>query len=133
MTSNYQANRGTSKYHNVRVESGGLQFDSKAEAARYRELVLLQDAGEISELQHHPKYLLVPGYNKPDGTHVRAIWYEGDAGYIEGGQKVCEDVKGGDPEKGARRGNGTITDIFLLKRKILGWKYPDIDFRIVWY
>jgi len=108
-----------SKYRNVPVESGGMRFDSKAEAAYWRDLVLLQDAGEISGLKFHPKYLLMPGYNKPDGEHVRAIWYEGDMEYVEQCKTVCADVK------------GVETDVFKIKAKLMGYYHPDIELRIV--
>ena len=36
------------KYHNRKVAIDGILFDSKKEAGRYQELLLLQQAGEIS-------------------------------------------------------------------------------------
>lgn len=39
------------KYGNKRAESNGLVFDSKLEAACYEQLVLLERAGEIQDLQ----------------------------------------------------------------------------------
>lgn len=117
----YPASRGTGKYHNTPVEDGGIRFDSKAEAARYAELLMLQKAGVISDLKHHPTYVIMDGYNKRDGTHVRPINYEGDYFYIENGQQVVEDVKS----------KGTITQVFQLKRKLFERQYPEIDFRLV--
>jgi len=34
------------KYHSTRVEIDGIKFDSKAEAERYQELKLLEQAGD---------------------------------------------------------------------------------------
>ena len=107
------------KYHNTPVVIDGLRFDSKRELARYRELVLLRDAGVISDLVIHPRYTVMDGYNRKDGTHVTAITYTGDFEYIENGQKVVEDVK------------GVETQVFRIKRKLFERCYPGIDFRIV--
>lgn len=43
------------KYHNEKVAVSGITFDSKKEADRYCELLLLQRAGRISELQRQVK------------------------------------------------------------------------------
>ena len=107
------------KYHNTPVVIDGLRFDSKRELARYRELVLLRDAGVISDLVIHPRYTVMDGYNRKDGTHVTAITYVGDFEYIENGQKVVEDVK------------GVETQVFRIKRKLFERCYPSVDFRIV--
>lgn len=48
------------KYHSKKVEVGGIIFDSKKEAKRYSELLLLEKAGAISELQRQVKYILIP-------------------------------------------------------------------------
>lgn len=45
-----------SKYGNRKTEVDGIVFDSKKEAARYQELLLLQRAGEIERLERQPKY-----------------------------------------------------------------------------
>lgn len=44
------------KYRNKKTELDGIVFDSKKEAARWSELLLLQRAGEISQLERQPKY-----------------------------------------------------------------------------
>lgn len=111
--------RGQSKYRNQPVVSGDMRFDSKAEAARWRELVLMQDAGAISELKFHPRYELMPGYNTRHGNHVRPIFYEGDMQYIENGQVVCEDVKGFE------------TEGYKIKAKLMGYHHPDIELRVI--
>ena len=40
-----------SKYRAVKTEVDGITFDSKREAARYMELMLMQRAGEIKRLE----------------------------------------------------------------------------------
>lgn len=74
------------KYGNRKVEQDGYRFDSRREAARYQELVLLERAGQIQDLEVHPKYpLVVEG--------VRIGDYVGDFAYTEAGRRVVEDVK----------------------------------------
>lgn len=70
-----------------RVFEDGIWFDSQAEHRRYRELLLLQRAGEISDLRVHPRYDLTV-----NGTHVCS--YIPDFRYLSrGGAVVVEDVK----------------------------------------
>ena len=45
-----------SKYRAVKTVVDGIRFDSKLEARRWRELVLLQEAGAISLLQRQAKW-----------------------------------------------------------------------------
>lgn len=76
------------KYRNVTVRCDGYTFDSKAEHKRYEELVLLERAGEISQLGVHPLFKL--------GTcgHVLGN-YEADFTYRDrSGAVKVEDVKG---------------------------------------
>ena len=40
-----------SKYHSVKTVVNGIVFDSKKEAKRYYELLLLEKAGEIHDLK----------------------------------------------------------------------------------
>ena len=43
------------KYHNIKTVINGERFDSKKEAARWQELLLLQRAGKISRLNRQVK------------------------------------------------------------------------------
>ena len=108
-----------SKYRNKRVELDGYTFDSKAEARRYGELKLLHQAGEIQELQVHPRYTLLDPF-ECKGVRYRSIVYEGDFEYVENGKRICEDVK------------GKVTAVFALKKKLFVNRYGDsIELRIV--
>ena len=60
-------------------------FASKAEHDRATDLFLLQTAGEISNLEFQPKFILC---DKPK------ITYSADFKYLEGNKIVVEDVKG---------------------------------------
>ena len=50
------------KYNNKPVVDEGIRFDSKKEFARWRELLLLQKAGEISKLERQKKFELQPAF-----------------------------------------------------------------------
>lgn len=67
-------------------QEDGHTFDSKAEHRRYGELKLLLRAGEISELQCHPRYIL-------EVNSKRVTSYKPDFEYIDHGKRVVEDVK----------------------------------------
>jgi hypothetical protein len=77
------------KYGAVRTEVDGIVFDSKAEARRYGDLKLMEQAGEIRELVLQPRYdLTVQG--------VTIGKYIADFAYIDNktGARIVEDVKG---------------------------------------
>lgn len=50
------AKQKASKYGNKKVKEDGYTFDSQAEWRRYRELKLMEAAGRIYGLTHHPSY-----------------------------------------------------------------------------
>ena len=75
------------KFGAIKVTIDGEKFDSKREAARHQELLLLQRAGTIRDLKRQPKYDL-----EVNGQHI--CRYVGDWFYFEGNQRVCEDSKG---------------------------------------
>ena len=77
------------KYGAVKTVVDGITFDSKAEAARYQELKLLEKAGEIGAIFVHPQYTIMV----EDKRICRVIFdfvYEN----IKTGRIVIEDVKG---------------------------------------
>jgi len=107
-----------SKYNARRTEVDGIDFDSAAEAARYVELRVLQAAGDILDLELQPSYTLVPPFTTERGEKVRAIVYRADFRYLDArtNRRIVEDVK------------GMKTDVYKIKRKLLLWRHPDINF-----
>lgn len=87
--------RSGNKYGAKRTTIGTETFDSKAEAARWQELLLLQRARKITDLQRQVRVPLlahgggVIGHYKPD-----FVYYELDE-HGRTTRKVTEDVKGG--------------------------------------
>lgn len=109
-----------SKYKNVKVLSDGITFDSKVEHRRYEQLKLLQAAGEIRELEVHPRFELVPAFTDFNGKKHRRVTYVADFAYLDDrGRRVVEDVK------------GARTRVFNLKYKLLMYHNRALDFRIV--
>lgn len=106
------------KYRNKKVIVDGKEFDSKKEGNRYKELRLLERAGEISNLELQPRFLLQDSFKK-NGRTFRKIEYVADFKYIENGKTIVEDVK------------GMQTDVFKLKHKIFEKVYPDLELRII--
>ena len=91
------------KYNNQPTIMFNLKFDSKAEAARYLQLLSMEQAGEISELEHHVVY--------PLAVNGELICnYESDFRYRQNGAIIVEDVKGG---------NATVTPVYRLKKKLM--------------
>lgn len=67
-----------SKYHAKPVTVDGIRFDSKREAERWQQLLLLYRAGEISNLRRQVPYVLIP---KSD--YGRDIVYRADFVYVD--------------------------------------------------
>ncbi len=104
------------KYRNKRTTTAdGQVFDSLKEARRWNVLQLLQEAGEIMNLQRQVKYVLIPT-QKIDGKIVeRECSYIADFVYTDRmtGELVVEDVKG------YRQANDPAYRIFVIKRKLM--------------
>lgn len=110
------------KYHNVKYYG----FDSKREAQRYSQLKMLEDAGEIHNLQTQVKYELIPKQtvfikriSKKNGKELKplektlehACYYVADFVYYEGEKMVVEDTK------------GFRTKDYVIKRKLMLYRY----------
>lgn len=111
------------KYGNKKVTIDGVTFDSLAEARRYEELCLQVKAGAISDLRLQPRYELQKAFVDSDGVKHRAIVYVADFYYVDYASmsRIVEDVKG----------KGVITPVFLIKKKLFLFKYPDLKLSIV--
>lgn len=117
-TKHVEPRESKSKYHNTPAERNGesanIRFSSQKEARRYDELMLMLKAGEIRDLRLQEEFTLIEAYTTPDGKHVRAERYRSDFSYWRNGEKVVEDVKGG---------NATKTRVYAVKKKQMLDKY----------
>jgi hypothetical protein len=99
----------------------GIEFDSRKEARRYQELLLLQRAGVILNLKRQVKYVLIPaqyeyyerygkkGQELKPGQRLieKECAYIADFVYEENGKEVVEDTK------------GIKTKDYIIKRKLM--------------
>lgn len=110
----------TNKYGNKKIIIDGIEFDSKKEGLRYKELKLLERAGLITDLKMQTSFELQPSFKK-NGKTIRAITYKSDFDYkTKDGRHIVEDVKSKATEK---------DKVYRLKRKMLQYKYNDIEFK----
>ena len=93
-----------SKYHSQKATYNGITFDSKRERDRYIDLLLLERAGEISELRLQVSFELIP---KQAGE--RSCKYIADFAYARNGEMIVEDAK------------GVRTPEYVIKRKLMLW------------
>ena len=111
-----------SKYRNKKAIADNIEFDSIAEMERYKQLCLMESAGAISDLRLQPRYELQRGFTDSSGVKQRAITYVADFEFrerISAGvwRWIVEDVK------------GKAVPVYLLKKKLFLFKYPDLTFR----
>ena len=103
------------KYSNQHATRSGIKFDSKKEANRYDELMLMLQSGDIYDLRLQVDFTLQEAYTTPAGERVRAIRYRADFTYweistgAESPEFIIEDVKS----------KGTVTQPYLMKKKML--------------
>jgi hypothetical protein len=115
------------KYGNKKIKVCGLVFDSKKEYRRWRELGLLERAGEITNLRRQVEYILIPeqrgqsaekytrgpkkGLCKPGELLERKVTYIADFVYEKAGETVVEDCK------------GMRTKEYIIKRKLMLYQH----------
>lgn len=113
---------GHSKYHSRKVIKDGEKFDSVKEYKRFCELLLLEKAGEVTDLKRQVKFVLIPAqyeyikqYSK-NGKQLKdkRVLLERETAYIadfvyrnKDGRVVVEDTK------------GVKTKDYIIKRKLM--------------
>ena len=106
------------KYGAKKTELDGMTFDSKAEARRYTDLILLEKAGQISGLTCQVPFELAPSVKYQGDKRAKPpLRYVADFVYCENGVIVVEDCK------------GVLTDGFRIKRHLMKW-VKGIDVRL---
>lgn len=117
------------KCGNRKIHRDGEEFDSKREYERYQELLLLERAGKITDLQRQVKYELLPAiydyiprFSTKTGRELKpqrklveaAVRYIADFVYTdEHGKTVVEDAKG------YRDPSSAVYAKFVIKRKLM--------------
>ena len=109
------------KYKAIKTTVNGIEFDSRKEARRYQDLLLLQRAGVIKKLERQVKFVLIPtqyettvrygkkGQRLKDKQKLleKECSYVADFVYEENGKKIVEDTK------------GVKTKDYIIKRKLM--------------
>ena len=109
------------KYQAIKTCVNGIEFDSRKEARRYQELLLLQRAGVIQDLQMQVKFVLIPaqyetyerygakGQELKPGKRLveKECSYFADFVYEQDGKQIVEDTK------------GVKTKDYIIKRKLM--------------
>ena len=107
------------KYKNKKTMVDGIKFDSEMESHYYIYLKQLKEIGEVVDFVLQPSYLLQEGFNL-NGKRIRPITYKADFKVIyKDGHEEVIDVK------------GKLTEEFKIKRKMLLYRYRDINFKCV--
>ena len=90
------------KYHNIKTVIDGIKFDSKKEAKRYQELVIMQKAGLIRDLKCQQPYAITVNTFPICKYIVDFIYYDNNAAEL-----IIEDVK------------GFKTPVYKIKKKLM--------------
>ena len=110
-----------SKYNSRKITRDGITYDSVKEYRRHCELLLLERAGAITDLDRQVNFELIPtqyetferygkrGQRLKDGKRCleQSCNYVADFVYMQDGKKVVEDTK------------GVKTKDYILKRKMM--------------
>jgi len=77
------------------VKFNGIEFDSLSERDRYLELLVMERAGIISDLQCHPEFEIIPRQTHPETGKFafHPAHYTADFQYVRDGKTIVEDVK----------------------------------------
>lgn len=93
------------KYRNVPTVVDGIRFASKAEAARYNELVMLEKSGDIRWFIRQPSFDIGAGIRYVADFLI--VW--------DDGRVTVEDVK------------GMQTEAFKMKRKLFEERFQSLE------
>ena len=109
-----------SKYRAQKTVVNGITFASRLKAERYQQLMLLEKAGEISQLVLQPEFQILRGWIHPEtGEKIKSRFYVGDFQYLENDKLIVEDTK------------GMETPEFRLKWSLVKSQYPMFEFRLI--
>ncbi len=109
-----------SKYGSRKTVVDGISFDSKKEATRYRELLLLERAGKIGNLRRQVKYVLIPAqYENPDSPtrSGRGKCLERECSYVA--DFVYDVLVEPEPVEIVEDTKGFRTEAYKIKRKLM--------------
>lgn len=115
----------SNKFNAKKIEYNGIKFDSKKECERYKQLKILEDKGEIKDLELQKKFVLIPKQTieyeetlKSGKVKTKKMTIERELSYVadfyykdKDNKEVIEDVKGCK--------FGAAYNVFVIKRKLM--------------
>ncbi|NFT91684.1 DUF1064 domain-containing protein [Clostridium botulinum] len=109
-------------YRGKKCTYNGIDFDSTPERDYY--IKLLEDKG-VSNLQVHPKFILLEGFRNNEGKAIRSITFKPDFMFNIGKDRYVIDVKPNNKK--------LIDSDFTIRWKLLQnmYKEQDIKFRLI--
>lgn len=113
------ARKKPSKYHNEPTVCRGITFQSRKEARRYEELMLLLKAGKIRRLKLQADFTLQEGYTTAEGERIAPMRYRADFTYERPTKPDCNGAVYWIPVVEDVKSRGTVTDKYKLKRKLM--------------
>lgn len=100
------------KYHNKKVVYNGIKFDSIKEKNYYITLKLLEQSGQIKDLELQKEYVLIPKF-EVNGKIYRKTSYFADFTFVSTKDDRIHVVDT----------KGVKTDVYKLKKKLMIYKY----------
>lgn len=109
-------------YRGKKCTYNEIEFDSIPEKDYYIELLNNKD---VSNLQVHPKFILLEGFRNNEGKAIRSLTFKPDFMFVKGGQKYIIDIKPNNKK--------LIDSDFIIRWKLLQnmYKEQDILFRLI--
>jgi hypothetical protein len=112
--------RAVNKMNAVKVVVDGITFASKKEERYYQDLQLRKEIGDIKDFEHQPERFVLLDKTKHNGKTIRQITYRPDFKIIHNdGTEEYVDTK------------GHRTQQYIIRKKLLLARYPEINFREV--
>lgn len=109
-------------YRGTKCTYNGITFDSIPEKDLY---IKLMNDKDVSNLQVHPKFILLDGFRNYEGKSLRSIIFALDFMFNKNGQTWIWDCKPINKK--------LIDSDFIIRWKLLQWMYKeqDVKFRLV--
>ncbi|NFH99481.1 DUF1064 domain-containing protein [Clostridium botulinum] len=105
-------------YRGKKCTYNNIEFDSIPEKDYY--IKLINDKG-VSNLQVHPKFILLEGFRNNEGKAIRSVTFKPDFMFDKGKDKYIVDVKPNNKK--------LIDSDFMIRWKLLQHMYREQDIR----
>ena len=118
--------RHRSKYRNIPTVLDGIKFMSKREAGHYSRLKMQERAGEVRNIRRQVPFILQDKFSR-HGTIIQPIKYLCDFLVDEKMDGVWREVV-----IDVKASKSFADPVYLIKRKMFFYKYPELIFREIY-